>query len=873
MERLRLLFKYKIWILFIALIAGFIGSLTVFVRAQPVSPPFENKPIAQSKKIATVLDEAAKLRLNESYGKLPLCFEPNPITGTEMVPPEVRFISKGPGYTLFITPIEAVFALSKARSLLKSEVERVNPPSEKEAVLRLRLLGSNQKASCEGTDSLSGVRNYYIGSDPSQWRANVPQYGKVKFKDVYPGVDMVYYGNQQKLEYDFVVKPGADPKKICLKWEGAKSAKVDGKGNLVLKAAGGQIVFKAPVVYQMKGGERTYLGGRYALARNHQLRFEVASYDSSRPLIIDPQLDYSTYLGGTLDDEGYGIAVDASGEAYVVGHTNSTNFPTSSLPAQSTNGSSSTGVTYNLFVAKFNSSATGLIFSTYLGGSGPDFGRAIAVDSAGNAYIAGKTGSISAPFFPTTANCYQPTIGSATASAVLVKLSSTGALMYSTCLGSANNSFARSIAVDSNGYMYVTGDTNSTTFPTTGGGYQTSYNGGTQAFVTEINPAGGGSSDLLYSTYLGGSSGPTILTRGFGIALNANDIFVTGYTTTTNFPAGNGPAAYQPSNSGVTNAFVAEINPAGGTNGLIYSTYLGGNGGDDEASKIAVDSNGKVYLAGLTNSSNFPITGGAFQTTYGGGAYDVFVAKLDPTLSGVGGLLYSTYLGGSGDDEGMDIKVDPSGLIYVTGFTSSSNFPTTSGAYQTVFGGGADDAFVAQINPSGNSANDVINSTYLGGSGKDTGQGIALDQSGNVYVTGITGGGGFPTTSGVIQSTYGNGIADAFAAKFDVSNFYSPTPTNTVTACYLDMTSSQVVNPGTYSYCAVTIESGATMGIAGPVTFNMSGNFVVIGGINMSASGVNGNSVNININGGNFVMNPGSSVLGNDAGMPGGPSG
>jgi hypothetical protein len=347
-----LLMKHQLRIMFLVFATGLMGLLLAFAKPNSLKQPHMKNEVLPPTDMSNK-SLGAKAKLSESYGKLPLYFEPNPITGTKQAPPEVRFISRGSGYTLFITPIEAVFSLGQSRVSSKKR-------NEKEAVLRLRLLGSNQKASCEGMESLSGVSNYLIGNDPAQWRTNIPLYGKVKFKDVYPGVDMVYYGNQQKLEYDFVVQPGVDPNVIQLKYEGARNAKVV-DGNLVLKVGKGEVAFKAPLVYQVKDGERHMIQGRYAMAGKHRVGFEVSTYDLNQPLVIDPVLDYSTFLEGNNADQANAIVVDSSNNAYIAGYTTSSNFPTFGSPYQ---GSLASGGVTNAFVTKLNSSGSGLVFST-----------------------------------------------------------------------------------------------------------------------------------------------------------------------------------------------------------------------------------------------------------------------------------------------------------------------------------------------------------------------------------------------------------------------------------------------------------------------------------------------------------------------------
>ncbi|HJT23468.1 MAG TPA: SBBP repeat-containing protein, partial [bacterium] len=652
----------------------------------------------------------------------------------------------------------------------------------------MRLEGADPKAAWSGMDRMEGRANYFIGKDPAKWRTNVPMYGKVTAKNVYPGIDMVYYGNQRHLEYDFVVAPGADPKLIHMAYEGPQGARVDGEGNLVMGGRDGKILFRAPLIYQKTADGKRRILGRYVLRDGRNIGFEVASYDAKRPLVIDPVLDYSTYLGGSGDDEAYAIAVDSGGNAYVTGKTASTNFPTTSGVFQPAYG----GSPQDAFVAKINPTGTGLVYATYLGGTTGDQGNGIAVDSSGNVYLTGFTAGGG---FPTTSGAYQTVYGGGTHNVFVTKLASTGAsLLFSTYLGGNGNDVGRGIAADSSGNVYLSGDTTSTNFPTVGA-YQTALAGVTNVFVTKMASTG---ASLLYSTYLGGNGSEL----GPGLALDSsNNIYVVGNTSSTNFPTTSG--ALQTTLKGTTNGFVSKINPAStGTASLVYSTYLGGTG-SDKANKVAVDSSGNAYVVGSTTSTNFPTTAGAYQTTYSG-TNKAFIAKLAALGNS---LVYSTYLGGSGADFGNRIAINGNGYAYIAGYTNSTNFPTTSGAYQTTLVSGAtDNVFVTALNPAGNG---LLYSSYLGGGTDDQGDGVAVDTAGSVYVTGLTGSTNFPTTLGAYQ-TANAGTTDIFVAKFDVSDFYTmtptstptntPTPTPTNTGCYLDVTTSFTLSNQTVSY-------------------------------------------------------------------------
>ena len=626
-------------------------------------------------------------QIQAAYGKLPLNFEVNLGQTDE----QVKFLSRGNGYSLFLTPTEAVLALSTPQGKSSSVSHRptVKPqPTAKTTtnVLRMQLLGSNCKPQVSWLEQLPGKVNYFLDNDPKQWHTNIPTYAKVQYQQVYPGVDMVYYGNQRQLEYNFVIAPGTDPNTIKLALLGADNLEVDAQGNLVLHTTGGQIQLYKPLFYQEVDGVRQAILGGYVLQDQHVVRFRVEGYNPIRPLIIDPVLAYSTFLGGSGGDNGLGIAVDQKGNAYVTGNTFAPDFPTKN-PLQPTSG----GGNEDAFVAKLNPEGSALVYSTYLGGSSNDVGDGIAVDAKSNAYVTGTTSSTDFP----TENPLQPTSGGGNEDAFVAKLNPEGsALVYSTYLGGSGSEgevgkLGSGIAVDTKGNAYVTGSTSSTDFPTKNP-LQPTYGGRNyDAFVAKLNPEG---SFLIYSTYLGGS----LSDYGSGIAVDAKDnAYVTGLTNSTNFPTKN---PLQPTLGGEPgNAFVAKLNPEGSF--LIYSTYLGGSRGDYGQS-IAVDAKGNVYVTGTTSSTDFP-TKNPLQPPFDRYNTDAFVAKLNPEGSA---LVYSTHLGGGRFDFGYAIAVDTKANAYVTGSTSSTDFltknplqPTFSGSFQ---GGNTPfNAFVTKITP------------------------------------------------------------------------------------------------------------------------------------------------------------------------------
>jgi hypothetical protein len=658
----------------------------------------------------------------------------------------VDFLARGPGYVLYLSAGSAVLGLKAPSAGDAAALD----------VLTMHLVGA-AAAAAVGLDPLAGHSNYFIGDDPAAWHTGVPTYGRVEYDSVYPGINLVYYGNQRQLEYDFVLAPGADPAAIDLAFEGALGMALDPQGDLVLHIAGGDLVERAPVLYQQGGASVQPVAGRYVLEADGRVGFAVGAYDPTRPLVIDPVLNYSTYLGGNGLDIGTGIAVDAAGDAYVTGYTFSPNFPGTPVSGMAPSGTRS-----DIFVTKLNPAGTAVLYSALIGGTHPASGNAvnkagaIAVDAAGDAYVTGITNTSDFPI----ANAWQPNYGGGTSDAFVAELNPSGTgLVYSSYLGGSGDDAARGITVDASGHAYVTGLTASTDFPTRNA-LQPGYGGGTpplayDAYVAEVNPGGG---SLVYSTYLGGSGDD----QGLAVAADAaGDAYVAGLTTSAGLAtAGAWQPAYHPGGVKGNDGFVAELK-AGGT-ALGYLTYLGGSG-DDVANSIAVGSGGQVYVTGFTASADFQTTPGVVQPTYqGGGAngFDAFVVELTPQGNGA---VYSTYLGGNGDDEAREIAVDAAGDAYVAGFTSSTNFPTVN-ALQTSNHGGPTgyDAFIARLNPSGTA---LLYSTYLGGTGDDQANGIAVDAKGNAYVVGQTGSSDFPTVDAA-QSAFGGGTQpDAFVAK------------------------------------------------------------------------------------------------------------
>lgn len=693
---------------------------------------------------------------------MPLSFEPN-VGQAGATSTMVKFLSRGAGYTLFLTGDEAVLALGGGRLTQRGEasalpaadfntrlfptparaVARVTP-----TVLRMRLMNAHSRAPVEGVEEQPGRINYFHGKDASRWWTGIPTFARVRCQEVYPGVNLEYYGSHRQLEYDFVVSPGADPRTIALEIKTGSSSplRIDSSGALVIETSAGDIRMPRPVVYQAgnpsKKQNRKTVDSRYLLKGKHAVGFDVGPYDHAQPLVIDPVLDYSTYLGGSRSDFGTGIAVDDSGNAYVTGYTFSAGFP-SENPVQAYAGS------VDAFVTKLNAAGSALIYSTYLGGSADDLAAGIAVDSSGDAYVTGSTDSLDFPI----QHAFQSSNAGGTDTFV-TKLNPQGTLSYSTYLGGAFTDVGQGIAVDASGSAYLTGSTLSVDFPTQNA-LQAASGGGYDAFVTKLSPSG---TSLVYSTYLGGSADENnpFLTNvnTAGIAVDsAGNAYVAGYTPSNDFPTRH---AFQASNHGFINAFVAKLNTSGSA--LIYSTYLGGHT-NDLGHAIAVDSAGNAYVTGSASSSDFPTLNGLPLSLPSTGDH-AFVAE----FAEGGSLVYSTLLGGSLNDFGLGVAVDSAANAYVTGFTNSPDFPTVS-PMQSAFAGG-DDVFVTKFAASGAA---LVYSTYLGGSRDDHGAAIAVDPQGNVYVTGDTLSPNFPTTGGAFKTSCGaNGNC--------ASQFSGPTP-------------------------------------------------------------------------------------------------
>jgi hypothetical protein len=668
----------------------------------------------------SVATSAARLR------GLPVSFEEN----HGQVDSQVRYLAHAGHGTIYFTSAETVLALSSHESQKKPEL----------SVLRLEWIGANPHAQMTAEHPLPGRINYLIGRDPSQWHTGIPTYGRVRYRGLFPGVDAVFYGKEGEIEYDLVLAPGVNPAKISFALDGSSSLQIANNGDLVLKLQNAEVRQSKPIVYQEYNGVRRLLSAHYVIHRDQTVSYEVAGLDRKLPLVIDPRLSYSTYIGSNTLDTVESVAVDQFGSAYLTGST-VFGFPTKN-PVQGNQ------LGTDAFVTKLSPNGGSLIYSTILGGSLSDFGIAIAVDRFGSAYIGGDTNSTD---FPTTPGAFEPAAGSIDASnGFITKLSPGGsAFAYSFLLGGNDGDQIRGLALDSQHRIYVTGFTCSTNFPVKNAFQPVTHsqncaNGGGDAFVTRVNSTG---TALDYSTYLNGA----LESAGNGIAVDSTfHAYVTGQTESPDFPTT--PGAFQrtlkakvipqdPHDLNQSNAFVTKFSADGRS--LVYSTYLGGTA-NDVAEAIALDPDGRALVTGNATSADFPVTAGAFQKTLRGGN-DVFVTKFQ---LGGGGLFYSTFLGGSGSEGGSSIAVDSLGRAYVAGDTSSTDFPVLSPIQAHL--GGAQDAFVTKLSATGNA---LFFSTYLGGTADDVANSIRLDSNGNAFVGGATESTNFPTTPGAFSRT------------------------------------------------------------------------------------------------------------------------
>jgi hypothetical protein len=693
----------------------------------------------------------------DDYAKLPVSFVEN----QGQTDARVRYLAQGNGYSFFMTPSEVML------SFAKDSAEKQTP---QDLALALRFVGGNPRVEPQGSVRAPGVINDLRGADPSMWHTDIPQYRDVVYPDLWPKIDLRLRDQSGVLKYEFHVHPGASPADIQLAYDGADGLGLNATGGLQIATPLGTLADSAPLSYQNIGGARVPVTSRYVLDdhananANGRFAFDVGRYQHDRDLIIDPGVQYTTFLGGNSAETGAGIAVNAAGNAFVAGTTQSPNFPTT------TGAFARTGAAQNfsdVFVTKLNPAGSALVYSTFVGGSDLEFGRRLAIDAAGNAYVTGQTKSSN---FPTTGGAFDrslnippncPRCATDNTDDFVFKLNAAGsALTYSTYLGGTDIDDARGIAVDGSGNAYVTGETLSVDYPTTAGAFDRTHGGDYDMFVTKLNPTG---TSLVYSSFLGGAA----VDNGERVALDSGgNAYLLGFSSSTDFPTTAG--AFDTTANGGFDATLTKLNAAGSA--LVYSTYLGGDD-FDSGSALAVDSAGSAYVAGGTPSTDFPTTPGAYDTTNNAG--DAFVTKFNAAGSA---LVYSTFVGGSAFDSFNGVVFDSAGNTWLTGGTSSADFPVTAGAPDSTFNGGGD-ATIAELNSTGSA---LLFSTFLGGSQSDGGADIARDATGDVYVTGSTFSQDFPATVGAFDRVW-NGDpqlfwGDAFVTKIDIDATASTPP-------------------------------------------------------------------------------------------------
>lgn len=677
----------------------------------------------------------------------------------------VRYYRPARNHAVYFTDQEVVMAFAASA--------RTNNESH-HVTLGLRFLGADGPSGVHGLTRQATQVNYYMGNDQRSWRTGLAAYRDVRYRDVWSQIDAVFRGGPGVLKYEFVLEPGANLDDIRLTYRGAERLSLDSEGNLRVQTSAGLVTDTRPVSYQELDGEKRQIETRFVLTRGpageHAFGFAFAAgYDPRHPVVIDPGLDYSTFLGGTSFDTANAIAVDHAGNAYIVGDTSSPDFPTTADALDST-----LTAAPDLVIAKFDHTGSTLLYATFFGGNSSDGTLpTITIDDAGNAYVAGWTFSSN---LPTTVGAVDPSYNGRRDTFIL-KLNPGGALAYATYLGGRRNDDPSDIVVDALGNVHLAGNTGSPDFPTTATAFQPSlglFND--DAFVTKLDATG---SALLYSSRLGGN----IFDTAGGIALGPTGIvYLVGLAASADFPVT--PDALSRVRNGPNDAFLAKFDTsAAGAMSLLYSTYLGGRGSDGGPFiKVAVDPGGDIYVAGTTNSPDFPTTENAFDrigegdvgfSGFGFATSDIFVSKLDGTGTT---LLYSTYLSGCANEALRDMAIDPAGNVYVTGSTASATFPTTAGAFDESYNGSFTDAFVAKVNPAATGESSLMYSTFLGGRSTDTANGLVVDPSGHVYVTGTTSSPDFPTTPDAFDrehnppNAFGFAATDAFVAKLD------PTP-------------------------------------------------------------------------------------------------
>jgi Beta-propeller repeat len=753
---------------------------------------FMAKSSAVSSPVHRSNDRQASVVAQARNPHLPLLFEAN----LGQASAEADFIAHGPGYNLFLSPKRMTLALEDGGAF-KGGQNAVHD------AIAIEMLDSDQHCQPRGAEELSSKINYILGKDPANWQIGVRTYGKVKYENLYAGIDLVFYGTAEHIEYDFIVHPGADTSKIRFSLKSEGSAVIEEDGALALATKAGTIRFRAPLVYQEAASGKQSRQGHFLLAKpqgsgERIVSFEVASYDHSKPLIIDPVLDYSTYLGGSAYDWAGAVAVDNAGNAYIAGTTSSLDFPVTPGVVFPTHGGCS-GSCYDAFIAKINTTGGGLIYATYLGGTGDDFANAIAIDGAGNAYVTGATNSTD---FPTTDGALQRSCGGTCFrnDGFVAKLNATGsALLYSTYLGGSDEDAGTGIAVR-NGKTYVSGFSSSTDFPTTSGAYQKTMQGQGSSFVAELNS---NATALVFSTFLGEVD---LFDAGGALAVDAaGNSHVAGTTLSANFPLTAG-AFHTTFQSGLSsNMYILKLNPTGSA--VVYSVQIGGAA----PAGIALDAAGNTYVAGSAGLFS-PVTPGAVDQSCDNGA---LILKLSPTG---GALLTAAHIC---PDRlwPAGVSFDSSNNIIFSGYTDSPSLPTTVGSMRARIANTCcfSDAVLGKLKADGSA---LVYMTYFGGNNSDNTNGLATDLSGNIYLAGGTSSTNLPLQNAF--QTADAGSIDAFLAKITL-----PQPKISVSPATLTFASEGIGNTSPALQVTVANLGTASIPVSGVVA---SGDFSATSG-------------------------------------------
>ncbi len=759
-----------------AAVLGTIAAGTVFAAKESALPA----KLLKNPDLAGVRQQAKQV-----LGGISLYFEPN----RGQANGNVSALSRGGGFLTLLSGCETFYVNANTSS-----------------PVGMKLLGARKPQAVIFEEKLRGVSNYFYGKDPSQWFTDVPHYAKVRFKGVYPGIDLVYYSADQRMEYDFVVSPGADPRSIRMEWTGIESSKIDENGDLVLATSAGTLRHKRPVVYQEVEGARIPVQGRYEHNGDHRYAFTLGAYRHELALVIDPSIFYSTYLGGSLVDDAQALAVDGNGNAYIAGSTRSANFPVQAgLPGTQLNG------TMDGFLTKVSSTGQELFYSTFVGGTLNDVINGIALDSSNNAYIVGETNSDD---FPVTQNVISKDL-KGLVDGFATKINQSGnQIVYSTYIGEFDaEERALAVGVDSAGNAVIAGFTTTFSFPTTEGAVDRSFNGASDIFLLQLNAT---ATQLVFSTFFGGNSHD--LPRAL-VLDSAGEIYLTGFTNSSDFPTT--PGAFQTTAKGIQDAFLAKFSQSGKR--LVFSTLLGGTG-QEVAFSLALEPGGRILVAGQTTSGDFPTTTGAYQSN-NRGITSAFVCRFNTTGSK---LIASTLIGTTnGVDFASSIRPLEAGHILIAGFSNSNSWPTTNDAWQ-FSGGTTGDGFVATFTPM---ANQLVFSSVVGGSGEDAARATASSPNGDVYIAGTTSG-GVIVTSDAYDQTF-NGGTDAFLMRVFAFNYTEciATATSAGTQFPLEGGAGGIGVSGNFcpwfafsSTPWVTLTSNALSQGSGPLNFTLAAN-------------------------------------------------